>query len=70
MPVARDFETVAIIGLAHSLEPLCHPLGIAIEATRTYLGATRNWIPRRFRPFYLALVHFLIRNLAFTTRPQ
>ncbi len=70
MPMARDFETIAIIRLAHSLEPLRHPLGVAIEATGTNLSATRNRIPRRLRPFYLALVHFLIRNLAFTTRPQ
>jgi hypothetical protein len=42
---------------AHSLQPRCHPHGVAIGATRRHDGATGKRIPGRFGPFDVGRSH-------------
>jgi hypothetical protein len=44
-------ESISVVGLAHSLQPLGHPLGITVLAPITQLGASRYRVPRRLSPF-------------------
>lgn len=47
----RQFEGVSVLMNAHGLQPVGHPLGIAMFAARTDLRATRYRIPSSVRPF-------------------
>ena len=40
-----------------ALEPLFDALCVTVSATRAYLGATSDWIPRLVSPFYFRVTH-------------
>jgi len=48
--VQGEVKAVGIIRLAHGFEAQRHPLGVAMLARRTNLGATGKRVPRGFRP--------------------
>src|SRR5687768_5857202 len=49
--VQRDGEAVPIAVAAHGFQALSHALGVAVLASLADLRATRDRIPRHFRPF-------------------
>lgn len=48
--VQRHLEPIVVTHIAHRLQPARHPLGVAVRAAVTNLGASRDRIPRGLRP--------------------
>ncbi len=46
-----DPETIPIPTLPHRLQPLGHPLGVAVLTAGTYLGAAGDGVPGGLGPF-------------------
>lgn len=47
----RDIKTMGIVLLTHCLEPMGKSFSVAMLATSTDLGASRNGVPSGLRPF-------------------
>ena len=53
------FKAVSVFFLPHGFKSSCHRFGIAKPTTRSYFGATGDWVPGAFGPFYFCGRHFI-----------